>query len=138
VAVNQIGIARELVNMLFMATVGAVALAAGLAFGLGGRETAAEIWREWYERSRRAAPRIGEAAENVRGDVEGGVRRHAEHHPSARHREGGFHNNARRLYRRGFALLGFCRFSLCASLEYLMLVKAEPLHMTYEVTQGDR
>jgi len=64
------------VNTLFMATVGAVALAAGLAFGLGGRGTAAEIWREWYERSRRAAPKIGEAAENVRRDVEGGVRRH--------------------------------------------------------------
>jgi hypothetical protein len=43
VAVNQIGIARELVNTLFMATLGAIALAAGLAFGLGGRETAAEI-----------------------------------------------------------------------------------------------
>jgi small-conductance mechanosensitive channel len=73
VAVNQIGIAPELVNTLFMATVGAVALAAGLAFGLGGRETATEIWRQWYERSR-AAPKIGEAAENVRRDVEGGVR----------------------------------------------------------------
>src|SRR5215831_10022028 len=33
VAVNQLGIARELVNTLFMATVGAVALALGLAFG---------------------------------------------------------------------------------------------------------
>jgi len=65
VAVNQIGIARELVNTLFMAAVGAVALAIGLAFGLGGRETAAEFWRDWYERSRRAAPRIEDAAEQL-------------------------------------------------------------------------
>ena len=40
VAVNQIGIARELVNTLFMATVGAAALALGLAFGIGGKDTA--------------------------------------------------------------------------------------------------
>jgi hypothetical protein len=48
VAVNQIGIATELVNTLFMAVVGALALGIGLAFGLGGRETAAEIVRKAY------------------------------------------------------------------------------------------
>jgi hypothetical protein len=42
IAVNQIGIAQTLVNTLFMAFVGALALAAGLAFGLGGRETLAK------------------------------------------------------------------------------------------------
>ena len=45
IAVNQIGVATELVNTLFMATVGALALALGLSFGLGGRETAAQIVR---------------------------------------------------------------------------------------------
>jgi hypothetical protein len=76
IAVNQIGIARELVNTLFMATVGALALALGLAFGLGGRETAAEMVREWYERSRRAAPKIEDAADNIRRDLEAGPDRH--------------------------------------------------------------
>jgi len=77
VAVNQIGIARELVNTLFMATVGAVALALGLAFGIGGRDTAAEIVREWYARSRGTAPDIQDAAEKIRRDVEAGPdRRH--------------------------------------------------------------
>lgn len=52
VAVNQIGIATALVNTLFMAFVGALALALGLAFGLGGRDTAAQLWRDWYERTR--------------------------------------------------------------------------------------
>jgi Conserved TM helix len=51
VAVNQLGIATSLVNTLFMAVVGGFALALGLAFGLGGRETAALIVRNWYERS---------------------------------------------------------------------------------------
>jgi hypothetical protein len=43
VAVNQIGVAETLVNTLFMGFVGALAPALGLAFGLGGRETAGEI-----------------------------------------------------------------------------------------------
>lgn len=76
VAVNQIGIARELVNTLFMATVGAVALAVGLAFGLGGRETAAELWRDWHERSRRAAPKMEHAADEMARDADDARRRH--------------------------------------------------------------
>lgn len=62
VAVNQIGIAGTLINTLFMAVVGAVALALGLAFGLGGRETAAEIVRDWHEQYRRSKPRLEHAA----------------------------------------------------------------------------
>jgi hypothetical protein len=54
VAVNQIGIATTLVNTLFMAIVGSIALAVGLAFGLGGRDTASEIVRNWYEKSKNA------------------------------------------------------------------------------------
>ena len=60
IAVNQLGIATTLINTLFMATVGAVALAPGLAFGLGGRETAGKIVAGWYgrdSRRRRSWPR---------------------------------------------------------------------------------
>jgi Mechanosensitive ion channel, conserved TM helix len=76
VAVNQIGIARELINTLFMATVGAVALAAGLAFGLGGRETASDIWRYWYERSRRTGPTVKNAPLDVAREVDDSMRPH--------------------------------------------------------------
>lgn len=65
VAVNQIGIATTLVNTLLTATVGAVALALGLAFGLGGRDTAAEIVKNWHRKSEQAAPRIKEAAQEA-------------------------------------------------------------------------
>jgi len=65
VAVNQIGIAQTLVNTLFMGLVGALALAAGLAFGLGGRDTAGQIVDSWYRRGRETAPKIQRAAENV-------------------------------------------------------------------------
>jgi len=62
VAVNQIGVATELVNTLFMATIGAVAIALGLSFGLGGRDTAGEIVRRWYTRGRESAPQIERTA----------------------------------------------------------------------------
>jgi hypothetical protein len=70
VAVNQIGIAQTLVNTLFTATVGAVALALGLAFGLGGRDTAGEIVRNWYQRGKQAAPKIREAAQDIRNQAQ--------------------------------------------------------------------
>lgn len=65
IAVNQIGIAQALVNTLFMGFIGALALAAGLAFGLGGRETAGQIVQGWYNRGRANQPKIERAAENV-------------------------------------------------------------------------
>lgn len=52
VAISQLGIATVFVNALFVALVGAVALAAGLAFGLGAKETAAQIIRDWYGKRR--------------------------------------------------------------------------------------
>ena len=60
VAVNQIGVAETLVNTLFMGLIGALALALGLAFGLGGRETAARSSRAGTSRAsrpRRSWPR---------------------------------------------------------------------------------
>lgn len=65
IAVNQIGIATTLVNTLFMAVVGAIALALGLAFGLGGRETAGEIVRDWYRRGRLNQDRLADAASHA-------------------------------------------------------------------------
>jgi hypothetical protein len=61
VAINQLGIATRLVNTLFMAATGALALALGLAFGLGGRETAGRIVNDWYQRSQRALGPTNEA-----------------------------------------------------------------------------
>ena len=65
IAVNQIGIAATLVNTLFMAIVGCAALALGLAFGLGGRDTAAQIVRGWYEQGRVIKPKIESASRSA-------------------------------------------------------------------------
>jgi hypothetical protein len=63
VAVNQIGIASTLVNTLFMAFVGAIALGLGLAFGLGGRETAGQILAKWYASAQDKSGQLAHAAE---------------------------------------------------------------------------
>jgi hypothetical protein len=65
IAVNQMGIAATLVNTLFMAVVGAVAVATAIAFGLGGRETAAEIVRKWYSQAQANAPKLEAAADKA-------------------------------------------------------------------------
>src|SRR5205823_1185686 len=52
-ALQELGIATEIVTTAFAILFGAVALAMALAFGLGNRDLAGEITREWYERYRR-------------------------------------------------------------------------------------
>lgn len=58
IAINQIGIAANLVNTLFIGVVGALALAFGLAFGLGGRDVAAQLTQSWYASSQETAARV--------------------------------------------------------------------------------
>jgi hypothetical protein len=57
-AVTELNVAQSMIFILFASAVGMVALAGGLAFGLGGRETAAQIVNNWYSRSQQATPRI--------------------------------------------------------------------------------
>ncbi|HEX6059101.1 MAG TPA: mechanosensitive ion channel [Gemmatimonadaceae bacterium] len=52
-ALQELGIASEIVTTAFAILFGAVALALALAFGLGNRELAGEVMREWYDRYRR-------------------------------------------------------------------------------------
>jgi small-conductance mechanosensitive channel len=43
VVLNQLGVATDLIRILFIGFVAMIALAGGLAFGLGGKDTAADI-----------------------------------------------------------------------------------------------
>src|SRR5579884_4389714 len=52
-ALQELGIATDIVTTAFAILFGAIALALALSFGLGNRELAGEITREWYERYRR-------------------------------------------------------------------------------------
>jgi hypothetical protein len=69
VAVNQLGIAATLVNTMVMAAFGALALAFGLAFGLGGRDTAAQMVRDWRSSAADATPKAKAAVEAAQKDI---------------------------------------------------------------------
>jgi hypothetical protein len=51
-ALQELGIATDIVTTAFAILFGAVALALALSFGLGNRDLAGEITRQWYERYR--------------------------------------------------------------------------------------
>lgn len=51
-ALQQIGVAPSIVNLAFGLLLGSLAVSAALAFGLGGREVAAEQLREWLKAGR--------------------------------------------------------------------------------------
>jgi hypothetical protein len=70
IAVNQIGIAATLVNTLFMGVVGAVSIAAAIAFGWGGHGVAEEVVRKWYGKGKAAAPKIASAADEAAEKLE--------------------------------------------------------------------
>jgi hypothetical protein len=67
-AIQQVGVAEDIVTTAFTLILGAVALGTGLAFGLGNTELAGEITRRWYEegrrRDRRATDRKEERTED--------------------------------------------------------------------------
>lgn len=57
-AVNELGIAAVVVNTLYIGLVGAISLALGLAFGLGGRETAAKLTEQWVGQAQETASKV--------------------------------------------------------------------------------
>ena len=58
IAVNQVGVAEMLVNTLFTGAVAALALASGLAFGMGGRDLATRKLKDWYDEGSTSADRL--------------------------------------------------------------------------------
>jgi Conserved TM helix len=62
-AIDQLGIAETMLNTLLIGAVAMVVIAAGLAFGLGGQQTAAQITQGWYQRGQETSRRISQYAE---------------------------------------------------------------------------
>src|SRR5499427_5395179 len=75
-ALQELGVATEIVTTAFAILFGAIALALALSFGLGNRELAGEITRDWYQRYRReraeamARERLEEEAAEAEMDAE--------------------------------------------------------------------
>lgn len=71
-ALQLVGVSEELVTSAFTLVVGSIALAAGLAFGLGNRDLAGEITRRWYEEGRRRNRRKTDPPDTPAPEEEGG------------------------------------------------------------------
>jgi hypothetical protein len=65
---NQLGIAQVIVTATYIALIGAVALGSALAFGLGGRDAAADLINSGYRRAQ-------QQSDQVQADLQAGRRR---------------------------------------------------------------
>jgi len=72
-ALEQLDIAQDIVLVFFIAVVGAAALAAGIAFGYGGRDVARDVIRDWYARNRAHPASRPAERESAAAVEEGGV-----------------------------------------------------------------
>jgi hypothetical protein len=77
-ALQELRIATAIVTIAFTVALAAMAVAGALAFGLGNRELAGRVTREWYERRggpryRRYAPASREREHDERDHEEGGL-----------------------------------------------------------------
>jgi hypothetical protein len=75
VAINQLGIATTLINTLLIGLVGALALGFGLAFGLGGRDRAAQMLERAGRNMEQAGPKLERAASAARNQAQGMTQR---------------------------------------------------------------
>lgn len=75
-ALTQLGIAEELIAPTFLILLGSVALAAALAFGLGGQNVASRIVEQGYEKS-------GEARQQVQQQQQQNQQQQSEQHNGA-------------------------------------------------------
>ena len=68
-ALQELGVATEIVTTAFAIIFGAIALALALSFGLGNRELAGEVTRHWYERYKAEQSAIDREVEAEEADV---------------------------------------------------------------------
>ena len=72
-ALTQMGIAEELIAPTFLILLGSVALAAALAFGLGGQGVAQRLVEQGYEKSGEARQQIQQQQQNQQQDGSSGA-----------------------------------------------------------------
>jgi hypothetical protein len=73
-ALDQLQVADDIVRTAFTLTLGAIALAAALAFGLGCRDLAGEHMRRWVEQGQRKAEEVRQARMAAEQQRMGGYR----------------------------------------------------------------
>jgi len=79
-ALNELGIASAIVTTAFVIVLGALAVAGALSFGIGNRELAGRITRDWYEQRRAPYRRYEEpTVARTREEIEEQERRNPTH-----------------------------------------------------------
>jgi quinol-cytochrome oxidoreductase complex cytochrome b subunit len=80
-ALHELGIATAIVTTAFVIVLGALAVAGALSFGLGTRELAGRISRDWYEQRRPTYRRYDPTTTRTReqDEIEGQERRNPTH-----------------------------------------------------------
>ena len=68
-SLQELGVATEIVTTAFAIIFGAIALALSLSFGLGNRDLAGEITRQWYDRYKAERDAIDREVEAEEADV---------------------------------------------------------------------
>lgn len=61
-ALNQLQVAQIVIDSLYIAVLAALSLAFGLAFGLGGRDSAAKLTQQWADQTTDAAKKLQQNA----------------------------------------------------------------------------
>jgi len=74
---NQLGIAETIVNTTYIALIGAVALGSALAFGLGGRDAAADLINSGYRKAQQQSDQVQRDFQTGRERAEADARAHA-------------------------------------------------------------
>jgi hypothetical protein len=72
IAVDQLGIAQTVINTLLIGVIGALALAVGIAFGLGGRDVASRMLERAYASGQGRGGQAQAAAQAARQRAQGG------------------------------------------------------------------
>jgi len=78
-ALHELGIATAIVTTAFVMLLGAMAVAGALSFGLGNRELAGRITRDWYEQRRPTYRRYEPTTTKTREELEEEERRNPTH-----------------------------------------------------------
>lgn len=80
---TQLKIAPTIVMITYAALLGMLALAGALAFGLGGREVAAQVWAQAYEKSQDAKDQAQADLATGKGRAQGQVNARSSNGPDA-------------------------------------------------------
>ena len=90
---NQLGIAQVIVTATYIALIGAVALGSALAFGLGGRDAAADLINSGYRRAQQQSDQVQADLQTGRQRAQAEAQQYTQQYATAGQQTGQHHDN---------------------------------------------